>query len=815
MPFVQEIILSASSFAYPKMIQSVYGDTDRILRMSFSDYTIPGGATAVLNIHRPDATFYSIACTIGTNYAECAQDQILTRLGVVSCSLEFTASGKVLSSFPFFVEVIDNNKGADPSPQSGISIYEIYNDLVTLLQKFPITSADLADGAVNTNKIGAGAVTTPKLADEAVTTPKIANGAVKTENLDPDTIAPAAMRLVGKTTVTGAYNLRATPLADLFPELSKPTFVGATMAWNQLQKSVSDGASFGRNYSGTVTTSDNVITNTNTGASAAQIDIANYNNAANRISFKKDHIYYFAYKVRCSDSVKIKSYFKYALKNTSTALTANTWTQIEIIGNWATADEATFWDIVTETAVAVDATLDVTDVELTDLTAAFSSATIPNYLYTTELATPGAGIEWLNRYFPNILNQYHAYNAGALMSVETDNAVNVGFNQWDEQWENGELNKYTGATSSSSTRIRSKNFIPVLNGTQYHFHCGKGNYGGVFAYDFDHNYIGVWSTGAQAWVKGSYADVGELTFTTPDNCGYIKFMCVDAYGATYNNDICINLSSSRNGEYEAYHKAEYELGHSTLCGLWGLDANNVPFADGDIKKSGSIIRKYGIVNLGSKDWTHRTDIAQGVFATPLPGYKFDLNVRAICSKYYFAGTSYSSTIVTHGDKTISLYFSVGQSGRYIYVYDTDYSDEATFKTAMNGQYFVYELATPTTETADTYDTPQTTYNGGMEALTDYAYEHGTRDVEIPVGSVAEYSQVALENIPAVPSANGTYVLKISVSGGSKTAQWVNEQVSLSMAPPVLSLAPSVEENAGESAEEPTEPTEQENKEEER
>lgn len=51
---------------------------------------------------------------------------------------------------------------------------------------------------------------------------------------------------------------------------------------------------------------------------------------------------------------------------------------------------------------------------------------------------------------------------------------------------------------------------------------------------------------------------------------------------------------------------------------------------------------------------------------------------------------------------------------------------------------MYELATPTTESADTYINPQIVDADGTEEFVDYGVEQETRDVAVPVGHDSLY-----------------------------------------------------------------------------
>jgi hypothetical protein len=125
---------------------------------------------------------------------------------------------------------------------------------------------------------------------------------------------------------------------------------------------------------------------------------------------------------------------------------------------------------------------------------------------------------------------------------------------------------------------------------------------------------------------------------------------------------------------------------------------------------------------------------------------------------------------------------------------------------MSGVYLVYELAEPTTEEAQSFQSPQIVDDFGTEEYVTSSivpvghttqYDHNLRaklemapnspDVDgdylvRQTGSKNEYVPytdgcriTALEGkIPAVPSANGGYILKCTVTDGTATYAWVAE-----------------------------------------
>lgn len=401
-----------------------------------------------------------------------------------------------------------------------------------------------------------------------------------------------------------------------------------------------------------------------------------------------------------------------------------------------------------------------------DLTAMFGSA-IADHVYSLEQATAGAGVAWFRKMFPK---PYYAYNAGELLSVSGVSAHRmVGFNQWDEEWELGSYNINNGTKAASTSFFRSKNKIKIFPNTSYYFRCPTeySNYARICYYDSDENFIGY---------VGSSGPLNNV-FVTPQNAFYMVFWTGDKMSSpSYRNDICINLSWSgtHNGEYEPYEVHEYALDDSlTLRGIPKLNANNELYYDGDTYTSdGTVTRRYGIVDLGTLDWKYRGTVASGLFSVQslnIP-YKLSESVGFVCGKYIANGVKISvNQAGSMSDKTIALYFSDSSTDRAMYVKDSAYTNAATFKAAMSGVYLVYELETPTTETAEPYT--------GLQVVSDWGTEEYVTDSIVPVGHKTFYPKDivrATEGIPYAPTADGDYTLKVTVSGGTPTYAWVAE-----------------------------------------
>ena len=358
---------------------------------------------------------------------------------------------------------------------------------------------------------------------------------------------------------------------------------------------------------------------------------------------------------------------------------------------------------------------------LTDLTAMFGTA-IADRAYTLEQSSAGSGVTWLKSqgFFTQ---DYYPYNPGQIKNVEGLVKREItGFNQWDEQWEVGNINATTGEDEQNNSVIRSVGYTKAFPNTTYYVSAPEASV--IFFYDAEKNFIDCTTRQNQ-------------TFTTPSDTLFIRFRMSYSYGATYKNDICINISNpQRNGEYEPYISHTYSYTNPpTLRGVYKLDSNNNIYADGDIWDSnGNIKRSYAVMVL---DGTNQK--FSGSFGLQDSGnyvvYKtmpVNRTSYTICDRFEYS---------TYGISTMPLYSYVGGSGAI-----TTWSfalpntitslNEANAWLVNNPVTIIYKLATPTTETSTKFTNPQIIEPYGTEA---YSFTG-----LIPPGHITKYIDIEVE-----------------------------------------------------------------------
>ena len=413
-----------------------------------------------------------------------------------------------------------------------------------------------------------------------------------------------------------------------------------------------------------------------------------------------------------------------------------------------------------------------------DLTAMFGSI-IADYVYTLENNAAGAGIAWLKKY--NFLEKlYYAYNAGQLISVKISAHKTVGFNL---------LNTFLGYKSTSSAvTFNTANAVRVINGMEYEF-----NHGAVFnattwrhaVICYDLNGIkmsdsGLITAGAGGmgynrsggyYVNGSDQAKTSDKFTSNFDGFVVPFIIGgDASDSTTVQNPCVHFvwDGERDGDYEIYTEHTYVFDSTKEWrGILQLDVNNNLYYDGDIYPSnGQATRKYGIVDLGTLEWSKVNNNNWATFSSSSLGNIVKKPDNINNGWMYVRCSMYSGPLSSTGDNYIYLTASEGN----IKIKDTSKASLSAdaFKTAMSGVYFIYPLATPTMESAITYQNPQIVDSWGTEEYL------STQDVLLPVYTNGiykadpdwyKYDNKDEWNLSAnLLSAQGTYDTYVTATG---------------------------------------------------
>ena len=308
-------------------------------------------------------------------------------------------------------------------------------------------------------------------------------------------------------------------------------------------------------------------------------------------------------------------------------------------------------------------------------------------------------LEQFKQWFPK---DYYPYTEPHIVNMTAEGVKTTGRNLWDEEWESGSIGD-NGELVPSTNSIRSKNKINVYGGEVY---CVTYTRMGssllrIYFYDSNDSLLGV-----SSWLFPSE------TFSMPQNCAYVRFRLASAYGTTYKNDVCINVSDlSFNGQYEPHITSERKWTETMKkCFPDGMAKAGTAYDEFGATKA---VKRIGVVDLGGLSWERvgytgiyrsTTDIpfrvgtANGVASNgwpceEAPGHAYTSDGFAFGSQRY-NGEAYKNRLVA---------FSSADS-------------ESKVKEQMQGQYLYYELAEPIVITYDELNLTSRVWRDGMEEI---------------------------------------------------------------------------------------------------
>lgn len=234
------------------------------------------------------------------------------------------------------------------------------------------------------------------------------------------------------------------------------------------------------------------------------------------------------------------------------------------------------------------------------------------------------------------------------------------------------------------------NNVYSFNSTQanvFDFVLPSGNYKMVLVNGgANDGQVGIQRSGVNSYV---YTNANGVANFTVQNGDLLRIAFYVTSGKTYNTTLkAMICSADADSTYEPYTSYTTDLPTLTYFPNGMKSAGNAY----DELLPNKAITRIGMVNLGDLNWAYSTNAGHERFNAPLSDAKkpATANDKAnlICAIYENATNN--ETFSHTKDKTIAI----GNTGQ-VYVYDSAYTNATAFKTAMNGVYLYYELATPT------------------------------------------------------------------------------------------------------------------------
>ena len=466
----------------------------------------------------------------------------------------------------------------------------------------------------------------------------------------------------------------------------------------------------------TASTADGIITVTGTASANADINLDK-----TTPSFKANHIYYF--KGANGGSASTFAYF--LTGSAGSGIYGITMYMPSILK--ATAGRSEHFRL----RVFSGATVNIKFApKIIDLTEEFGSTVADRIFALYGGANTGTAEPFIESIGQNGIDPYTA--EPSLLSAMPTAHKTVGFNQWDEEWEQAIINASGAVVATGSNYLASKNFIPVFQNTTYYMNWNDGT-GYVAEYDATQTYITMVGK-----AKGA-------TYTPSSNCRYIRFY--KGYSVPYQQNICINISDPlRNGTYEPYEEHTYPLAGVELRGVPAVDSAGNIYFDGDTyAPDGTVVRRYAVLTIdGTEVGWNKSSTKNGSFYLAMGSRNYKSVGNVICAKLITVHSlsNYAVGCLYPDYNDISFWFADGVDKTL---------DQFKAWLSSNPFTIIYEAKTPSTETATSYDALQISDPLGTEEYVD------ERPVPVPVGHVTKYPVDQVRKLDGLPSDFSTLI----------------------------------------------------------
>ena len=519
--------------------------------------------------------------------------------------------------------------------------------------------------------------------------------------------------LTPTSTDTTPYLFKA--VGDVYGDRLEDKIVGGTVAWNQMAEEL-NATNWVAESGATISFEDDVIVISSTTVSNGAASVT-------YPTFKNGNKYLVTSKVKTEtdlDDVIVGAVPSTGVSK-SKSVQAGQWVDNSYIAQSVVDGTKRLYCYARNTQYS---NLRVKDVMVIDLTQMFGS-TIADYIYSLEQSQAGAGVAWFKKLFPN---DYYAYNAGELLSVEGLSAHVM------RDADNSVIGNYP---LDSSLTLRG---IPKLDASNNLYYDGdeytsdgkvKRKYGTLEI-----------TSGMVALAQNTYSNIVYARVAKPTNSADRNKATTTCIHSTF-------VSSNVTGNWNDASKVNLLLGTAHYTEYWFGFASGTTLAQAQAALTGTslvyelatpttetaqaytnpqIVSKYGtleyvtnsIVPVGHKT----TYLTRDIFG----GYVDLISGKLVVTHGYVDlgtltwgrissnGLFYSSGFPSCKNNTTNLIFSAQEwtpkasgaeveqtdksickdpNGRF-YVHDTLYSTAEEFQTAMSGSMMCYELATPQT-----------------------------------------------------------------------------------------------------------------------
>ena len=328
----------------------------------------------------------------------------------------------------------------------------------------------------------------------------------------------------------------------------------------------------------------------------------------------------------------------------------------------------------------VGSEFDIYGIRLYDLTQMFGAGNEPTTIEEFYARIP-SGVDM------------NAYNAGEVIHMNTESIKSVGENLFNkEKAIRGyiENNQFIEAEWSNRYGL----LMRCIPNTEYYLKDAMNGYflASAWFYDANMNYIEY-----DYVTDNSEVEVSSGIITTADNAAYMVVFC----NQDYIDSCMVSLVHSGwkqdvDAGYQPYWEDRLDL--SVIGKYFPQGMKKAGSAYDEIrfnKASGKweAVRRIGEVDMGSLEWVYNNVAGQyrfysyGIQNSIMKPNSADTIANIVCSRYI--PDSWNTLFVNLKDKIVATH-----TGSPIAVFDSAYTDAASFKAAMSGVMLYYELAEP-------------------------------------------------------------------------------------------------------------------------